>query len=145
MLSVLIAIVISLFLKEPIGERDRIRSAADVPWLKFALWAYAFGSVLVPLGIADPLESGVKTLRIWVLLVALFETLFLVPCALAPRYGWSSSGILDCVLIPLGLLSFVEVVPPIMKWLRDPNRRPLGDNLDVAARTEPRPPSSNQN
>lgn len=70
------------------GGKLPIRHYFESPWINAVLLAYLFGTVLVPVALADPRKQVVQTLKIWAILVLICSSIWLVPLALAPGYGW---------------------------------------------------------
>lgn len=91
-LSALGAGLAALLIESPVPAETPISDLAAVPWAKATLLAYTFGTILVPLGLADVNETVKKTLAIWALLLLVVGLIWLVPCLLALKYGWTWDG-----------------------------------------------------
>lgn len=89
-------------------EHEAIKSYNQVPWLSALLLAYCFGTVVVPLALADIQEPIIRILNIWVELFVISATIWLVPLLLAPYFGWSWGGCFSASMIIIVLASLLE-------------------------------------
>lgn len=99
--SVIAAGYFAFIVEHPLPNKTRINSFDQAPWLASMLIAYVLGTLVTPFKLVTPEVPVPKTLKSWGLLLPLAEAAFLVPLALAPRFGWDAD---DCLSVSLLLV-----------------------------------------
>lgn len=122
LLAALATAGIALAVPSVIPAKAPIGALSEVPWLKSNLLALSFGTMLVPLGLADIRQTVPVTMRIWGILLAGSTVLWLGLVALAPFFGWSWDNCFNISFALMLLPSFASTTSILFRRISGSGR-----------------------